>query len=50
VLSRYNEERAKNVGQLESMEITVYSIGTAVIGSGLTTIVGFGVLSLLPFL
>jgi len=45
VLSRYNEERAKNVGQLESMKVTVYSIGTAVIGSGLTTIVGFGVLS-----
>ncbi len=45
VLSRYNEEREKNVGQLDSMKVTVYSIGTAVIGSGLTTIVGFGVLS-----
>ena len=45
VLSRYNEERAKNVNQLDSMKVTVYSIGTAVIGSGLTTIVGFGVLS-----
>lgn len=45
VLTRYNEERDKNVGQLDSMKVTVYSIGTAVIGSGLTTIVGFGVLS-----
>ena len=45
VLSRYNEERAKNISQLDSMKTTVYSIGTAVIGSGLTTIVGFGVLS-----
>jgi hydrophobe/amphiphile efflux-3 (HAE3) family protein len=45
VLSRYKEERAKNINQLDSMTTTVYSIGTAVIGSGLTTIVGFGVLS-----
>ncbi|CAG0983731.1 MAG: MMPL family transporter [Candidatus Methanoperedens sp.] len=45
VLSRYKEERAKNINQLDSMKTTVYAIGTAVIGSGLTTIVGFGVLS-----
>jgi hydrophobe/amphiphile efflux-3 (HAE3) family protein len=45
VLTRYNEERAKNVNQLESMKTTVHAIGTAIIGSGLTTIVGFGVLS-----
>ncbi|HEY9206036.1 MAG TPA: efflux RND transporter permease subunit [Candidatus Methanoperedens sp.] len=45
VVSRYKEERAKNVSQLESMKTTVHGIGTAVIGSGLTTIVGFGVLS-----
>ena len=45
VLSRYKEERAKNITQLDSMKTTVYAIGTAVIGSGLTTIVGFGVLS-----
>jgi uncharacterized protein len=45
VLSRYKEERAKNMNQLDSMTTTVYSIGTAVIGSGLTTIIGFGVLS-----
>jgi hydrophobe/amphiphile efflux-3 (HAE3) family protein len=45
VLSRYNEERAKKVSQLESMKTTVHGIGTSVIGSGVTTIVGFGVLS-----
>lgn len=45
VVSRYNEERAKKISQMESMMTTVHGIGTAVIGSGLTTIVGFGVLS-----
>ena len=45
VVSRYKEERDKKFSQLDSMKITVYGIGTAVIGSGLTTIVGFGVLS-----
>ena len=45
VLSRYNEERAKKNSQLDSMKTTVLGIGTAIIGSGLTTIVGFGVLS-----
>jgi predicted RND superfamily exporter protein len=45
VLTRYNEERAKKMSQLDSMKTTVHGIGTAVIGSGLTTIVGFGVLS-----
>ncbi len=45
VVSRYNEERAKKIPQMESMMTTVHGIGTAVIGSGLTTIVGFGVLS-----
>ncbi|SNQ61918.1 efflux RND transporter permease subunit [Candidatus Methanoperedens nitratireducens] len=45
VVSRYKEERDKKVSQLESMKTTVHGIGTAVIGSGLTTIVGFGVLS-----
>ncbi len=45
VVSRYQEERAKKISQVESMKTTVHGIGTAVIGSGLTTIVGFGVLS-----
>lgn len=45
VLTRYNEERAKKMCQLDSMKVTVHGIGTAIIGSGLTTIVGFGALS-----
>lgn len=45
VLSRYNEERAKNVSQVESMKTTVHAVGTSILGSGLTTIVGFGVLA-----
>ncbi|MCX9083474.1 MAG: MMPL family transporter [Candidatus Methanoperedens sp.] len=45
VLTRYNEERDKNISQLESMKTTVHAIGSAIIGSGFTTIVGFGVLS-----
>ena len=45
VLSRYNEERAKSINQVDSMKTTVHAIGTAIIGSGTTTIVGFGVLS-----
>ncbi|MCZ7401601.1 MAG: MMPL family transporter [Candidatus Methanoperedens sp.] len=45
MLSRYNEERAKNIGQLDSLRTTVRGIGAAIIGSGLTVIVGFGVLA-----
>jgi len=45
MLSRYNEERAKNFGQLDSLRTTVRGIGAAIIGSGLTVIVGFGVLA-----
>lgn len=45
MLSRYNEERAKNNGQLDSLRTTVRGIGAAIIGSGLTVIVGFGVLA-----
>ena len=45
VVSRYKEERDKKFSQLDSLKTTVHGIGTAVIGSGLTTIVGFGVLS-----
>lgn len=45
MLSRYNEERAKNNGQLDSLKTTVRGIGSAIIGSGLTVIVGFGVLA-----
>jgi len=45
MLSRYSEERAKNIGQLDSLRTTVRGIGAAIIGSGLTVIVGFGVLA-----
>ena len=45
VVSRYKEERGKKFSQLDSLKTTVHGIGTAIIGSGLTTIVGFGVLS-----
>ncbi|KCZ73084.1 putative RND superfamily exporter [Candidatus Methanoperedens nitroreducens] len=45
VVSRYQEERAKKFSQLDSLKTTVHGIGTAIIGSGVTTIVGFGVLS-----
>ncbi|MCZ7356085.1 MAG: MMPL family transporter [Candidatus Methanoperedens sp.] len=46
MLSRYNEERAKRNSQLDSLRTTVRGIGSAIIGSGLTVIVGFGVLAL----
>jgi len=45
MLSRYTEERAKNNGQLDSLITTVRGIGSAIIGSGLTVIVGFGTLA-----
>jgi len=45
VVSRYKEERAKNFSQLESLKTTVHGIGSAIIGSGVTTMIGFGALS-----
>jgi len=45
VVSRYKEERAKNLSQLESLKTTVHGIGSAIIGSGVTTMIGFGALS-----
>ncbi|VVB89927.1 MMPL family protein [uncultured archaeon] len=45
MLTRYNEERAKKNNQLDSLRTTVRGIGSAIIGSGLTVIVGFGVLA-----
>lgn len=45
VVSRYKEERAKNINQLESLKTTVHGIGSAIIGSGVTTMIGFGALS-----
>jgi uncharacterized protein len=46
VLSRYNEEREKGLNQDDSLKNTVSGIGSAVIGSGTTTIVGFLALTL----
>ena len=45
MLTRYNEERSKKNSQLDSLRTTVRGIGSAIIGSGLTVIVGFGVLA-----
>lgn len=45
VVERYNEERDKGLSQEESLENTVHGVGTAITGSGLTTIIGFGALS-----
>lgn len=45
MVTRYREERAKKENQLESLKTTVHGIGSAIIGSGMTTIVGFGALS-----
>ena len=45
MVTRYKEERDKGRNQSDSIETAVHGIGTAIIGSGLTTIVGFGVLS-----
>lgn len=45
VVSRYREERAKGTNQRDSLKIAVHGIGTAIIGSGLTTMAGFGALT-----
>ncbi|MBE0522663.1 MAG: MMPL family transporter, partial [Candidatus Methanoperedenaceae archaeon] len=45
MVTRYGEERAKKENQLESLKTTVHGIGSAIIGSGMTTMVGFGALS-----
>jgi len=50
--SRYREERNKGKTQEESLKVTVPSIGSSILGSGLTTIVGFLALtfSIMPVL
>ncbi|RLG28015.1 hypothetical protein DRN70_01265 [Methanosarcinales archaeon] len=45
IVTRYKEERDRGRRQGESIETAVHDIGTAITGSGLTTMVGFGVLS-----
>lgn len=46
MLSRYYEERDKGKNQLDSLKVAVPGIGTAILGSGLTTISGFLALTL----
>jgi uncharacterized protein len=46
MLTRYDEERGKGKRQAEALETIMSSIGTAVIGSGMTTIFGFLALTL----
>lgn len=41
LFSRYQEERKNNFNELESMKTALSNIGSSIIGSGLTTIVGF---------
>jgi hypothetical protein len=45
MVTRYHEERDKGQPQKESLKTAVLGIGSAITGSGLTTMVGFGVLS-----
>jgi len=45
VVSRYREERGKKINKFDSLKLTVQGIGKAITGSGLTTMVGFGMLS-----
>ncbi|MCK5629610.1 MAG: MMPL family transporter [Nanoarchaeota archaeon] len=46
LLHRYKDERESGKTQQESLQITVSSIGSAIIGSGATTIIGFSSLML----
>lgn len=46
MLKRYLEERKKGNSQKDSLFVSVPSVGSAMLGSGLTTIVGFLALSL----
>lgn len=46
MLTRFKEERLKGAGQEESLKVTVPAVGSAILGSGTTTIVGFLALTL----
>jgi hydrophobe/amphiphile efflux-3 (HAE3) family protein len=48
MLERYKEERDKGYNQEKSMKIALPSVGSGIIGSGLTTVVGFAVLVIAP--
>jgi len=46
MLTRYKEERKKGKNQLESLKVAVPGVGSSIVGSGGTTIVGFLALTL----
>lgn len=46
ILTRYKEERYSGKTQLQALQIAIPSVGSGMIGSGMTTIVGFLSLSL----
>lgn len=46
ILTRYYEERDKGVNQEDSLNVAVPGVGSAILGSGMTTIVGFLALTL----
>ncbi len=46
MLTRYKEERNKNKNQLDSLKVAVPGVGSGIMGSGTTTIVGFLALTL----
>ena len=46
LVTRYNEERNKKNNQENSLKIAVSNVGSSILGSGLTTIVGFLALTL----
>jgi len=52
MLKRYEEERHKGNNQKDSLKVSVPGVGSAIVGSGLTTTIGFSALTLsvLPML
>lgn len=48
LLERYHEERRKGYSEEKSLRIALPSIGYSIIGSGLATVIGFGVLVIAP--
>jgi uncharacterized protein len=48
MLERYREERNNGHAREKALKIALPSVGTGIIGSGLTTVVGFAVLVLAP--
>ncbi|MBN2094546.1 MAG: MMPL family transporter [Candidatus Aenigmarchaeota archaeon] len=48
LLERYREERLRGLGREKSMKIALPSVGSSIIGSGMTTIIGFMALLIAP--